>query len=684
MQKKSVSIPPLKRGKFWDNIVTTASRVGSMHCLKRDEYIGMSLQQYGEWAQNEINRLLQYVKPGDFVLDIGANIGFHALSFARRAGPRGQVWAFEPDPINGLLLRLNILESGSEAVVTPFDMAVSDRNGLCKFRTYPISAAVNFGHSGVDDEEGAYTRFATMLDTLNIERPPALIKLDIEGHELRALKGMRDILRDARPVLSVEANDEAEKDEIAAYLAELGYDVYDFVTNAFNARNFSRRRTDVWKGTGYCSNLLAVVPGDHRAPDGLPLRRQALVWASTVTRVDAVMRAGALGEFNSVTTAPQYEIGWSAWKGLRTDIRRFVTGMLRTSLGRLDPARYGELVRVSLDYLGAEGLQAEGQALHEMLMAGIEVFDGAVCRARDNEAKAAAHDALGMRAHELEAALRQAEIDGAVVREQARALNVALSRAKLEADREVAKTRAAFAEHVAPDVAQALRGEIDAQRAMTRVIQQSLADRHAELQEGADKRLDLQARLLKAEQRMAQMLEAHRRDTDQAAQAVADWEKQQAESEEAFKRRLGERDAELAQMRADWERAKAECGKLRAQVDRYAIDLTAALAQARKADQTADKLNAALVEQRELAQSEIASVRAASDERLAPEAAEALRSEFEAAAGRIAELLEARSSESERAVLAEQMLAAAQSARDEAEVRLAAQASEIRRLRAIS
>jgi len=279
MSKTKDTSASRKNGALWANTKLVRTRVGDIHCVKHDEFIGKSLQLYGEWAQVEIDRLLDYVKPGNFVLDIGANIGFHTLSFARRVGARGQVWAFEPDPVNGLLLRLNILNAGMENVVVPFDVAASDKAGLSKFRTYPIGMPNNFGHTAIDEETGDYTRLATPLDALNIERPPTLIKIDIEGHELHALQGMRALLQFAHPVLSVEAEDAESADDITAFLAELGYDVYDFVTNAFNPANFSGRAADVWNGAGRCANLLCVVPDTHRRPEDMPLRRAATVRA---------------------------------------------------------------------------------------------------------------------------------------------------------------------------------------------------------------------------------------------------------------------------------------------------------------------------------------------------------------------------------------------------------------------
>jgi FkbM family methyltransferase len=234
-----------------------------MTYVKHDEFIGKSLGTYGEWAQNEIDHLLRYIGPGDFVIDIGANVGFHAFSFAKKVGPSGIVWAFEPDPVNGLLLRHNIIEAGLNDVVIPFDAAVSDAIGVCQFRTYPIDAKENFGHTAVDPTRGNCPRLSLPLDELAIERAPALIKLDIEGHELPALRGMSKLIQEFLPVVSIEADTPEEVEANGAAMASIGYDVYSLVVDAYNVRNFAGNGTDIWKGNGRCANLLCVMHKLH-------------------------------------------------------------------------------------------------------------------------------------------------------------------------------------------------------------------------------------------------------------------------------------------------------------------------------------------------------------------------------------------------------------------------------------
>ena len=92
----------------WQNIETTSGRYGTMSYLKNDLILGRSLREYGEWAQGELNLLLDLIDVGSTVIDVGAFMGTHTLAFARHVGPEGQVYAFEPHPVAFSLLRLNI------------------------------------------------------------------------------------------------------------------------------------------------------------------------------------------------------------------------------------------------------------------------------------------------------------------------------------------------------------------------------------------------------------------------------------------------------------------------------------------------------------------------------------------------------------------------------------------------
>ena len=84
------------------------TRFGRMFTLIGDTVIGRSLRLYGEFAGDEVDSILSLVSPGDHVLDLGANIGFHTLALARAVGPGGAVTSIEPQRFCFQLLCANI------------------------------------------------------------------------------------------------------------------------------------------------------------------------------------------------------------------------------------------------------------------------------------------------------------------------------------------------------------------------------------------------------------------------------------------------------------------------------------------------------------------------------------------------------------------------------------------------
>ncbi len=82
------------------------------HRMFLDRFDSLSLSVVGRHEQCITELVQQIIKPGDIVLDIGANIGYYTLIFARCVGPTGHVYAFEPDPGSFALLQKNVQING--------------------------------------------------------------------------------------------------------------------------------------------------------------------------------------------------------------------------------------------------------------------------------------------------------------------------------------------------------------------------------------------------------------------------------------------------------------------------------------------------------------------------------------------------------------------------------------------
>lgn len=175
-------------------------------------------------GEPEFDRLSEWIRPGDWVLDIGANVGHYTLEMSRLVGPSGRVIAFEPVPETFSILVAN-LAAGECANVTALNVAVSDRFDLVTMRIpYFESGLENFYQSHIvlsaDQREGVTRSVLTIRpDSFGLERPVALVKIDAEGHEPFVLNGMSGLVERDRPVLILESC----TPEIDRWLKGLGY-----------------------------------------------------------------------------------------------------------------------------------------------------------------------------------------------------------------------------------------------------------------------------------------------------------------------------------------------------------------------------------------------------------------------------------------------------------------------------
>ena len=142
----------------------------------------------------ETEIVLGMIKKDDVVMDLGANIGYYTLLIAQKIGPQGQIWAFEQEPRNFKLLKKNIAVNGYTNT-TLSSYALSDHKGESTL----YSNTYNKGDNRIFPSRG----FETMpikLETLDSVLPTSMhgkvnfIKMDIQGAECLALRGMTSIL----------------------------------------------------------------------------------------------------------------------------------------------------------------------------------------------------------------------------------------------------------------------------------------------------------------------------------------------------------------------------------------------------------------------------------------------------------------------------------------------------------
>jgi FkbM family methyltransferase len=180
---------------------------GYVFPVDRGTLIGWSVHFFGTYEPEVRTEIRRYLKPGAIAIDVGANVGWHALLMATCAGSTGRVYAFEPNDSTRQRL-VSAVEANRLTHVTVEGRAVADRVGASGFQA-PLAGHVWDGTGRLTSEpsrEGA-TIECTTLDTFVAERHIerlAFVKIDVEGWELSVLRGARHVLTDLRPVVVFE------------------------------------------------------------------------------------------------------------------------------------------------------------------------------------------------------------------------------------------------------------------------------------------------------------------------------------------------------------------------------------------------------------------------------------------------------------------------------------------------
>lgn len=160
---------------------------------------------YGAWEPAVAKVVVEIVRKGMTVIDVGAHHGYYSLYFAKCVGPTGRVFSFEPVPENFALLRKNI-QLNDVSWIETFPDAVFSCTKDISFAAPDESANSGEGSLGEGSRGRQILVHAVTLDSFcaSADRLPHVIKMDVEGAELDVLQGAEDLLKQCSPTLLIE------------------------------------------------------------------------------------------------------------------------------------------------------------------------------------------------------------------------------------------------------------------------------------------------------------------------------------------------------------------------------------------------------------------------------------------------------------------------------------------------
>ena len=165
---------------------------------------GRAVCEQGVFAPATTRLLLAAVQPDMVVLDVGAHVGWFTLLLAQRTGAKGRVIAFEPVACYRRELQRHLVQNGLQQRTTVMPFGLSDVDGERTAVLADSTATLHWTGGSVPRgrEVVAVRRLDDVVVELGLPRID-LIRLDLDGHELKALRGAENVLMRDRPLLSI-------------------------------------------------------------------------------------------------------------------------------------------------------------------------------------------------------------------------------------------------------------------------------------------------------------------------------------------------------------------------------------------------------------------------------------------------------------------------------------------------
>ena len=245
--------------KIKKSLDTVNSRIGEFTIYKNDAIISQAIRLFGEYCHAEIDVMATYLNENSLYIDIGTNIGYHALGVHRATNC--QVLGFEPNPKH-FAVAVHNCRNTLVGKIELMNAAVSNTKSTFIMKDFDETVESNYGDIH-HTSEGIETEAVVLDDILLVH--PQFIKIDVEGHELEVLHGSVKTISKARPIIMYEALEYDVWTECYKFLDSKNYKQYWVACRTKPiAETFIKTNENPF-GNGAVANVLAV-PKEKEQP----------------------------------------------------------------------------------------------------------------------------------------------------------------------------------------------------------------------------------------------------------------------------------------------------------------------------------------------------------------------------------------------------------------------------------
>jgi len=240
--------------------------------LENNDLISKVMRFYGEWGENSLSLIKEFISVGDTVVDVGANIGTFSVAMAKMVGSQGKVLAYEAQRRVFYNLCSNLLVNGCFNVNAKQCLVGSSpgeaRLNMSDHAAPPDRIINRGGMRFVDALERPHNTYDSqdLINITNLDRELmalqscSLIKIDVEGAEALVVQGGAKAIAKHRPILYLECGSQKLLEQLQPLLETLYYQCFWHASLHYNSNNYFRCNNL----TGTCGDMnVLCIPAEH-------------------------------------------------------------------------------------------------------------------------------------------------------------------------------------------------------------------------------------------------------------------------------------------------------------------------------------------------------------------------------------------------------------------------------------